>query len=76
MANSDKPIILFTNDDGIRSPGLWAAVAAFRGARTPAGGRPARAAIGHGAQHAALQRGAHLPLRVRQSIARIAAPTP
>lgn len=27
-----KPIILFTNDDGIRSPGLWAAVEAFRGA--------------------------------------------
>ncbi len=27
---SDKPIILFTNDDGIGSPGLWAAVEAFR----------------------------------------------
>ena len=26
-----KPTILFTNDDGIESPGLWAAVAAFRG---------------------------------------------
>ena len=31
MANSAKPTILFTNDDGIRSPGLWAAVKAFRG---------------------------------------------
>ena len=31
MANSDKPIILFTNDDGIESPGLWAAVKAFEG---------------------------------------------
>ena len=31
MCNSAKPIILFTNDDGIESPGLWAAVAAFRG---------------------------------------------
>ena len=30
MADSAKPIILFTNDDGIRSPGLWAAVSAFR----------------------------------------------
>lgn len=26
---SDKPIILFTNDDGIQSPGLWAAAEAF-----------------------------------------------
>ena len=26
---SDKPIILFTNDDGIASPGLWAAAEAF-----------------------------------------------
>ena len=25
----DKPIIMFTNDDGIQSPGLWAAVEAF-----------------------------------------------
>ena len=32
MANSAQPTILFTNDDGIRSPGLWAAVEAFRGA--------------------------------------------
>ena len=32
MVNSAKPTILFTNDDGIRSPGLWAAVEAFRGA--------------------------------------------
>ncbi len=31
MTPSPKPIILFTNDDGIRSPGLWAAVEAFRG---------------------------------------------
>ena len=31
MANETQPIILFTNDDGIRSPGLWAAAAAFRG---------------------------------------------
>jgi 5'-nucleotidase len=26
---SDKPLILFTNDDGIQSPGLWAAAEAF-----------------------------------------------
>ena len=32
MTQSPKPTILFTNDDGIRSPGLWAAVEAFRGA--------------------------------------------
>jgi len=32
MSQSDKPIILFTNDDGIESPGLWAAVQAFQGA--------------------------------------------
>ena len=31
MANPNKPIILFTNDDGIESPGLWAAVKAFCG---------------------------------------------
>ncbi len=31
MAQADKPIILFTNDDGIESPGLWAAVKAYRG---------------------------------------------
>ena len=30
MLQSQKPIILFTNDDGIDSPGLWALVAAFR----------------------------------------------
>jgi 5'-nucleotidase len=27
----EQPLILFTNDDGIESPGLWAAVRAFRG---------------------------------------------
>lgn len=27
--SSERPIILFTNDDGIESPGLWAAVEAF-----------------------------------------------
>jgi 5'-nucleotidase len=26
---TERPLILFTNDDGIASPGLWAAVAAF-----------------------------------------------
>lgn len=31
MAN-ERPIILFTNDDGIQSPGLWAAVKAFEDA--------------------------------------------
>ncbi len=31
MTQPAKPTILFTNDDGIESPGLWAAVAAFRG---------------------------------------------
>jgi 5'/3'-nucleotidase len=31
MSQSDKPIILFTNDDGIESPGLWAVVEAFKG---------------------------------------------
>lgn len=30
MTKAEKPTILFTNDDGIESPGLWAAVAAFR----------------------------------------------
>ncbi len=30
MSQTQKPIILFTNDDGIESPGLWALVAAFR----------------------------------------------
>lgn len=29
--NGERPIILFTNDDGIQSPGLWAAVRAFQG---------------------------------------------
>ncbi len=28
---SERPLILFTNDDGIKSPGLWAAVKAFDG---------------------------------------------
>lgn len=32
MNNFDKPIILFTNDDGIESPGLWTVVQAFQGA--------------------------------------------
>lgn len=27
--NNERPLILFTNDDGIASPGLWAAVEAF-----------------------------------------------
>lgn len=31
MSQSDKPIILFTNDDGIESPGLWAVVSSFKG---------------------------------------------
>lgn len=31
MSQTQKPIILFTNDDGIESPGLWALAAAFRG---------------------------------------------
>lgn len=30
MSQTQIPIILFTNDDGIESPGLWALVAAFR----------------------------------------------
>lgn len=29
--NEQQPIILFTNDDGIQSPGLWAIVRAFEG---------------------------------------------
>ncbi|MFW5748204.1 MAG: 5'/3'-nucleotidase SurE [Chloroflexota bacterium] len=29
--SAERPIILFTNDDGIESPGLWAAVRAFEG---------------------------------------------
>lgn len=31
MTHVGKPLILFTNDDGIESPGLWAAVEAFAG---------------------------------------------
>ena len=31
MTSEAAPLILFTNDDGIGSPGLWAAVNAFRG---------------------------------------------
>ncbi len=31
MTNIQKPLILFTNDDGIASPGLWAVVKAFEG---------------------------------------------
>jgi 5'-nucleotidase len=31
MSQQDKPIILFTNDDGIESPGLWSVVEAFKG---------------------------------------------
>jgi 5'-nucleotidase len=31
MSQSASPIILFTNDDGIESPGLWAVVKAFEG---------------------------------------------
>ncbi len=30
MSQPPKPTILFTNDDGVASPGLWAAVAAFK----------------------------------------------
>lgn len=29
MKTSQRPLVLFTNDDGIASPGLWAAVEAF-----------------------------------------------
>ncbi|MDL1900801.1 5'/3'-nucleotidase SurE [Anaerolineae bacterium CFX9] len=29
MSSSERPLILFSNDDGIGSPGLWAAVEAF-----------------------------------------------
>ncbi len=31
MTKSDRPLILLTNDDGIRSPGLWAAAEALQG---------------------------------------------
>src|SRR5687768_12954342 len=31
MSDNQRPLILFTNDDGIESPGLWAAVKAFEG---------------------------------------------
>ena len=31
MNQQEKPIILFTNDDGIESPGLWTVVEAFKG---------------------------------------------
>lgn len=31
MVDSTRPLILFTNDDGIDSPGLWAAAQAFEG---------------------------------------------
>lgn len=31
MKDTQKPLILFTNDDGIESPGLWEAVKAFEG---------------------------------------------
>lgn len=31
MAENSRPLILFTNDDGIASPGLWAAAKAFEG---------------------------------------------
>ena len=31
MSDQERPLILFTNDDGIESPGLWAAVKAFEG---------------------------------------------
>lgn len=31
MARKKKPLILFTNDDGIESPGLWTLVQAFQG---------------------------------------------
>ena len=31
MSQAKTPTILFTNDDGIESPGLWASVAAFAG---------------------------------------------
>lgn len=31
MAHTQRPIILFTNDDGIDSPGLWSAARAYEG---------------------------------------------
>ncbi|QPC83462.1 5'/3'-nucleotidase SurE [Phototrophicus methaneseepsis] len=31
MSDSERPLILFTNDDGVLSPGLWAVVRAFVG---------------------------------------------
>ncbi|MGJ3238649.1 MAG: 5'/3'-nucleotidase SurE [Anaerolineae bacterium] len=32
MTENSRPLILFTNDDGIQSPGLWEAAKAFEGA--------------------------------------------
>jgi 5'-nucleotidase len=32
MEKTERPLILFTNDDGIDSPGLWSVVKAFEGA--------------------------------------------
>jgi len=31
MSENNRPLILFTNDDGIQSPGLWGAARAFEG---------------------------------------------
>ncbi|MCA9886253.1 MAG: 5'/3'-nucleotidase SurE [Anaerolineae bacterium] len=31
MTQQERPLIMFTNDDGVRSPGLWAVVRAFVG---------------------------------------------
>ena len=74
MTQSEKPIILFTNDDGIESPGLWAAVAAFRdvGRLLVVAPREQQSGMGRSMPHAS--EGRIYPYE-RRLIAAIAAPT-
>ena len=76
MADSAKPIILFTNDDGIRSPGLWAAVSAFRdhGRLLVVAPREQQSGMGRSMPH--YSEGRIFPYEAPIDCAMIAKPTP
>ncbi|MCU0511544.1 MAG: 5'/3'-nucleotidase SurE [Anaerolineae bacterium] len=70
---SDSPLILFTNDDGIASPGLWTAVAAFAGLGDLLVVAPREQQSGMGRSMPGFSKGRIYPWEMPQPIARCTA---
>jgi 5'-nucleotidase len=73
MARKKKPLILFTNDDGISSPGLWSVVSAFQGLGDLLVVAPREQQSGMGRSMPTFSRGTiypnELPTRIKNCIA-------